>query len=174
VTDGNEPSFPYLQHTSGTEWFMSMIVFFPNSWEQPATSGIKWVLPRDSGGFLGWFGLGNGGSGVPRISWTFQGGRCTAGACGVDNTILCDPPSLGNMARGQWHKLQVYARKSPERIAIWLNDVNILDHSGFTFSAGGGVNEVEICSTWGGGIGYTGPAGNDILFDRIAVWRRNS
>jgi hypothetical protein len=175
VTDGNEPSFPYIQHTSGTEWFVGMIVQFPESWTQPTGSGIKWILPRDSGGFLGWFGLGNGGSGTPRVSWTYQMGRCASGACGVDRDVLCDPPEAGNLPRGQWHKLQFYVRKNPARIAIWLNDVNVLDHSGFTWSSeSAGVNEAEFCSTWGGGIGYTGPAGNDILFDRIAVWRRNS
>ena len=91
----------------------------------------------------------------------------------VRTAFIPSPLSNGYMARVVWHKLQYYLNKDPGTVRMWLNDSLIVDESSFTWAAPAGAwQSIQLGATWGGGIGYPGPAGNLIYYDRCAIWSR--
>jgi hypothetical protein len=186
TTDGNEPKFPYLAWNASDEVFLSTIVKFAPTWVQPPRSGVKWLLFEGEGGagLVGWAGLGAGNApqgsgragevlnGVPYWDWVFDA-SANAPFSGV-----APSPRLRNepLRQGQWHKLQVWIRRSPARVVMWVNDVKVTDTDElgqFTWSsASQRFSGIQFGATWGGGIGYSAPAGNILYHARTAIYRR--
>jgi hypothetical protein len=184
--DGEEPQFPYFYWDASDEVFLATIVKFAPTWQQPSNSGVKWLLfeGQSGAGLVGWSGLGAGSapqgsgrpgdilSGVPYFDWVFDA-SANAPYAGV-----APSPRLRNepLRQGQWHKLQVWLRRSPARVVMWVNDVKVTDTAElgqFTWtSASQRFSGIQFGATWGGGIGYPAPSGNVLFHARTAIYRR--
>ena len=180
VEDGHEPMFPSTGLGVGNEVFIAMHVKFDELWENPQNSGIKWHITNamqggDGSQTAGWFGIGRESetnTAEPNLHWVFNG-TCADCVSQPRSRLDSDPPAAGNLTRGEWHKVQYYLSKDPGRIAVWVNDVLIIDHSGFTWTHPAGTwQSFQMGATWGGGIGHAGPENNRIYYDRVIIWRR--
>jgi hypothetical protein len=189
VPDGTEPKYPTVNMGNGLEVFISMHVKFAESWTTPFTSGIKWHLLNatqdGSTQTAGWFGIKRESEEQtlePNLRWQFNGTCVPGGNCGIYPTegsvrpeYIPDPVSLATMTRGVWHKLQYYMNKNtPGIVRIWLNDVLIVDETGFEWNdPTGGWEAFVMGATWGGSATPNpAPEGAIIYYDRCAIWRR--
>jgi hypothetical protein len=174
--DGFEPKFPISSLGNGLEVFISIVVKFLPSWENPITSGIKWHLVNAELDALdrsaGWFGTGNQVAGVqsaPAQYWVWDGTRADA-----PGSRPSAQPTLGAglMTQGQWHKVQYRLRKDPALVQIRMNDVLIVDASGFEWTDPAGVfTTFQMGATWGGGATPNpAPEGTIIHYARSAIW----
>jgi hypothetical protein len=192
VADGFEPKFPNTGLGGGLEVFIAMHVKFAESWTNPITSGIKWhilnAMQDGSSQTAGWFGTGREVGGAsetinePNQGWVFNGqcAEMTEEACGIPESEGAVRfqlrPALGTglMTRGVWHKVQYYMNKNPGTVRIWVDDVAVVDWSGFTWGdPAGGWQTIQMGATWGGGATPNpAPEGTIIYYDRCAIWRR--
>jgi len=191
VQDGYEPQFPLTSLGGGNEVFVSMHVKFDALWENPLNSGIKWhivnAIQHGESQAAGWFGTGREYGGAaetlhePNQGFVFNGqcAEMTEAACGIRESPMAVRfqlrPALGTglMTRGEWHKVQYYLRKDPGLVRIWVDDVLVVDHSGFTWGDPSGTwQSIQLGATWGGGIGHPGPENNRIYYDKVMIWRR--
>ena len=172
---------------------MGYYVKFAETWTNPSTSGIKWHIPfADLNGTnttTGWLGMARQGligedSPEPLHSWVFDG-TCPAfnSTCGIPasdspnvvrfNTYP-EPPSAGLMTRDVWHKVQYYLNKNPGIVRMWINDVMVMNRTGFVWNDPAGAwQSMQIGATWGGGATPNpAPEGNIIYYDKFVVYRR--
>ena len=188
VRDGHEPKFPATGLGGGLEVFIAMHVKFDAAWQNPRNSGIKWhivnAMQNGTSQSAGWLGTGRevGGADAtmdePNQSFVFNG-TCASGDCGIPESPTAVRyqlrPALGTglMTRGEWHKVQYYLSKNPGIVRIWVDDVLVVDHTGFTWNDPAGTwQSFQMGATWGGGVGAPGYAGNIIYYDRAIIWRR--
>jgi hypothetical protein len=184
--DGYEPQFPFFYWPTTQELFFSTVCYIPATWQQPTTSGVKWLLVEGSSGagLVGWAGLGGStnparvglpGSlvaGEPYWDWVFDA------SANSPYTGVANLPPIRNepLTRGQWHKLQCYIRSGdPDVVYQWVDDVLVTDstQTPFTFtSSTQRFDGIQFGATWGGGIGYPAPEGNVIYHARTAIWTR--
>jgi hypothetical protein len=169
VTDGGDVKFPFIDWSSGqNRMFAAWTVKLASTWVQPTSSGQKMYIVSSNGSspMNGWLGSIGTFSPGQNPAFGFQSGACASGTCS-------DPISGVEFTVGEWHKYQLYMSKDPGIIRVWLDDVMIIDRTGFSWStaAGTNFNGLTLGGTWGGGTNRNPGAGDIQYFDRAAIWR---
>jgi hypothetical protein len=179
--DGAEPKFLNNAIQSTQEIFMVFICRFGPDFLWPPSSGIKWLIFGD--GVSGWLGTGRvaGVSGVyptSDLTPTREAGQFTVdfNSGHATPTRLFHDPNF-SLPRGQWTKIQMWCRRGGggDVCKVWFDDVLRIDSDLVSFSYGPNLtsfNNLELCSTWGGGVGQAGYSGTDVEFDRVVVYRK--
>lgn len=196
VNDGFEPKFPNSGLGGGLAVYIGFYVKFLNTWTNPTTGGIKWhIVNAMQGGesqSAGWLGMGRAydlgtDQFEPSHGWVFNG-TCDEmdATCGTDEGggvrfyTAPTPAAAGLMTRGEWHKVQYYLSKGGAGttglgiVRVWIDDVLIIDRTGFTWVDEAGTwQSFAMGATWGGGnTPSVGPEGNIIYYDRCVIYSR--